>query len=371
MPTPALSPTLDFPVGAGDCTRAGLARRSLARASALLRQDRAVYVLVAVHMAVGAVALMATGQSASFAYLPYFLLWPFVFFLYFPFVYMLIGTFQVIHRFDDRRRLAFRMLFSPRRMGHLLGGLSLLTALMFFQGSFTSLKNALPAWHGGFPFDAYHANLDRLMYFGHDPWQLLYAFSENGIVRLLVEWNYDHGWFILCYAMLFWVAVAPEASRIRTRYILTYVAVWIVVGNVLAGLALSAGPAFYGQVTGDHARFAAQLAFLDGSGGHDYSARSVQHYLWALYSTGQPGIGSGISAFPSVHVATVTLNALFIWEWRRRYGVAAFAYTAFIALSSVYLAWHYAIDSYVAIAVTVALFFTIRRWMGGAAASAA
>jgi hypothetical protein len=365
---PALTPTLDFPADAGDRSRTGSARQSLTRAGALIRQDRAVYLLIAAHMAAAAAALIATGQSASFAYLPYLSIWPFVFFLYFPFVYLLIGTFQVIHRFDERRRLAFGMLFSPSRIGHLLGGLGLLAALMIFQGSFTSLKNAFPAWHGGFPFDAHQADLDRLLLFGHEPWRLLYAFSENGIARLLVEWNYDHGWFILCYAALFWIAVAPEASRIRTRYMLTYVAVWIVVGNLLAGLLLSAGPAFYGQVTGDHARFAAQLAFLDGSGDHDYSARTVQRYLWALFSSGRPGIGSGISAFPSVHVATAMLNALFIWEWNRRYGLVAFVYTGLIALSSVYLAWHYAIDSYVAIAVTIGLFFIIRRWMGGAAA---
>ena len=41
-------------------------------------------------------------------------------------------------------------------------------------------------------------------------------------------------------------------------------------------------------------------------------------------------------------------------------GLAAFAYIALVVASSVYLAWHYAIDGYVAIALTVAVYTVVR-----------
>jgi membrane-associated phospholipid phosphatase len=66
-----------------------------------------------------------------------------------------------------------------------------------------------------------------------------------------------------------------------------------------------------------------------------------------------------------MHVALITMNALFAWEWKRRLGLVAFAYVGFVALSSVYLGWHYAIDGYAAIVITVVVYAAIRRWATG------
>jgi membrane-associated phospholipid phosphatase len=124
---------------------------------------------------------------------------------------------------------------------------------------------------------------------------------------------------------------------------------------------MSAGPAFYGKVTGDGSRFAAQLDFLARGSGWAESAASYQQYLWMLHSLGQTGFGSGISAFPSVHVGLATFNALFVWEYDRRLGILAFAYAALIEMSSVYLGWHYAIDGYAAAMATVLIYAATRQ----------
>jgi hypothetical protein len=234
---------------------------------------------------------------------------------------------------------------------------------MLFHETVGSIKNALPIWHGGFPYDVAQADLDRLLHFGQDPWRYLYAVAGSGFMRSIIEWNYNQGWFIVCFSALFWIAVSYEARAIRTRYMLCYVLVWIVIGNLFAGFFLSAGPAFYGHVTGDMARFGDQMAFLEGSQGSKHAAVRVQHYLWSLYASGEQGVGSGISAFPSMHVSLVTLNALFLLEISRRWGLAGFAYVAVIVTSSVYLAWHYAIDGYAAIVLTVAIYAVVRYAM--------
>lgn len=145
------------------------------------------------------------------------------------------------------------------------------------------------------------------------------------------------------------------------RYVLTWMLSWAIIGNLIAGTWLSAGPAYYGLVTGDTARFADQLAFLASTAGERNSAHAFQGYLWSLYESGRVGIGSGISAFPSVHVAVTTINALFISEVSRRFGILLWAYVAFIIMSSVYLGWHYAIDGYVSVVCVTAIYWGLRK----------
>ena len=103
------------------------------------------------------------------------------------------------------------------------------------------------------------------------------------------------------------------------------------------------------------------LEFLAHGASSPGSSAYCQAYLWTLNTIGQTGLGSGISAFPSVHVALATLNALFAREYSRRLGIVAFAYAALIEVSSVYLGWHYAIDGYAAAIATVLIYVATRR----------
>jgi hypothetical protein len=329
----------------------------------LARDDWAILAFIGVYAASAAGLLLATGARQAFAFQSYLTVWPFVFLLLFPCIYGLLVLLRIIHRLPSRRGrlIALRRCVSHRHMQPFATGLLLLAAMMIFQGAFTSVKTALPLWHGGFPNDVLQADIDRAIHFGADPWRYLLAVGGNDWVRAFLEWNYNQGWFIVCYATLFLVAISGRASAIRTRYFVAYILAWIVVGNVLAGLALSAGPAFYGAITGDGHRFGVQLAFLSGSGDSVHSVTHLQTYLWRLYESGNAGFGSGISAFPSMHVGLATLNALFIAEASLRWGYVAFAYVALVLISSVYLAWHYAIDGYAAVAVTTAIYFATKR----------
>jgi hypothetical protein len=330
------------------------------RAAAIVRADGFLYGFIAIYAAAGLAFLAEVGALDRAAYHTYLPIWLLLFGFLLPSLSLLFDVGRFLHRFDRRRALAARRAFSVERMACFVSGIALLMGIMVFQSTFTSVKNGIYVLWGRFPFDRVQADLDAALHFGRDPWHWLYALGEHAWVRFLVEWNYDMLWFVICYGMLFFMVTSPRTRRQKRRYVLSFMLVWIVVGNVLAGMFLSAGPAFYGFVTGDEARFADQLAFLAQSTS-SRAAMIYQHYLWTLQSAGRTGFASGISAFPSVHVAMITLNALFIAEYDRRLGAIAFAYTAFVAASSVYLAWHYAIDGYVAVAVTVVLYALVRR----------
>lgn len=292
----------------------------------------------------------------------YFGQWTKVFLFAMPVIAIAFDLFLLVHRFDRRRALAFRRIFSPKRMAGLISGVFLLGGLMFFQGSFTSIKNMLPALRGGFVDDRAQADIDAWLHFGVDPWIWLHSILGQDWVRSIIEFNYNVLWFVLCFGALFFVATSPSADGIRKRYLLLFAFVWIGCGNILAGLFLSAGPAFYGDVVGDHARFADLVAFLSRGEGSS-SAAGYQTYLWELHESGSAGFGSGISAFPSIHVGLITLNALFLNSYSRRLGIVAFLYVAFIQISSVYLGWHYAIDGYVSMVVVVAAYYALAAFL--------
>lgn len=313
-----------------------------------LRRDAWIYICIAGYTFVCLAILMATGHWEQSSHTNYFLQWPLLFLYFFPLMAIIVDLAHVILRFGDGRARTYRHLFGRRRLARMLSGVALLMALMIFQGSFTSIKNMLPILAGGFQYDRLHADIDRMIHFGNDPWLLLFTIAGNRWILAIVEWNYSVLWFAICFASLFFVATSPRADTIRGRYMLMFMLVWVLCGNVLAGLFLSAGPAYYGAVTGDGARFSALAAFLA-----DGQAHAFQQYLWTLYEKGVSGFGSGISAFPSVHVGLITMNALFLAERGRRWAAAGAAYVLLIMASSVYLGWHYAIDGYVSAALTI------------------
>lgn len=327
-----------------------------------LRADARYYLFIAIYAAAALIFLTVFEKPNLVAFSIYFVKWPFMFGLLLPIIALSTDLVLLFRRFRGRYAAA-KCLFSPSRIASLISGLMLLMALGIFQGAFTSIKNGLPALYGGFPYDGTQADIDAFLHFGIDPWRILFRVADLDSVRWFVELNYNVLWFLVCFGGLFFVVTSPSAARIRARYLVCYLAVWIVVGNVIAGMFLSAGPAFYGLVTGDMERFGEQLAFLSQSAANPNSAVSYQNYLWDLHQSGSAGFGSGISAFPSVHVALITLNALFLTQYNRKLGLIALGYVLFVAASSVYLAWHYAIDGYVSIVLTTLIYFVVRRWM--------
>jgi hypothetical protein len=326
-----------------------------------IRADAIIYALVLVYVVCGYALLQSSGNVALGMLRTYAWAWSVEFGFFGPLVVLLVGTIRIAIRFDRRKNLAYRAMFAPARVARFVAGtLLLLTAVLLFTSVFSAIKTTLPLGRG-FEFDVIHADLDKALHFGADPWRWLYAVAQHPMILRIVEANYNIIWFLICYFTLYWVVTSPRTKNIRVRYVLCWMFTWILIGNVMAGHWLSAGPAYYGLVTGDFTRFGEQLLFLQTTAGEPNSAHNFQSYLWRLYESRQLGIGSGISAFPSMHVAIATVNALFVGELSRRWGWIMWFYVLFIVLGSVYLAWHYAIDGYVSVATTTAVYWTLRK----------
>lgn len=335
-------------------------RSCLVATARLIYRDRGFYVGIAFYTVICFLLLVMADRLDQSSHALYFGQWTTLFLWMMPVLALCLDMGLVMWRFERRRFLAYRRVLSVRRLSHLLAGMALMMCLMVFQGSFTSIKNILSIINDGFPYDVLHADIDEWLHFGYAPSDILLAVGQYDVLKAVVEWNYSTLWFALCFGGLFFVATSPKTAGIRSRYILMFMFVWVVCGNVFAGLFLSAGPVYYGNVTGDYARYDDLLKFI--AGGYGITSQ-FQTYLWQLHESGQAGFGSGISAFPSVHVALVAMNAFFLAERSACLGWLAGIYTAFIVLSSVYLGWHYAIDGYVSVIVVGVAHFALRRVM--------
>jgi hypothetical protein len=174
-----------------------------------------------------------------------------------------------------------------------------------------------------------------------------------------------HG-FVAVYALAGWMlghaAGVPHkfAPLSYLQYLWTYVLAWPLLGNVVAGAVMSAGPVYYGLVTGD-ARFAGLLDYL----GHYSLAQQWRADLWHSYVTGTAGFGTGISAFPSLHLANATLLVLLASRVHRALMWTAVAFCGVILFGSVHLGWHYAVDGYFSIIATVAIWKAVGWALAG------
>ncbi len=329
-----------------------------------LRGDMAILLCIALYAAFGFLflALNQAQENARFGeYLKKAML---LGLFLFPLCALIVDAVSILHRFDRRRGLAFRRAFSPRRLGSLVAGSAILAAIMLFEGVFTSVKNTLVLWQGGFHFDRQLADLDAFLHLGTDPWRIVTPLMSSAAARIFVGYNYGILWVLITFGAVYFVASSPKADAVRSRYLVSFMLVWVLLGNVLAGLFMSAGPAFYAQVTGGSARFAGLTASLADGAALGDATGLFQAYLWSLHETGTSGFASGISAFPSVHVGLIVMNTLFAWDASRRLGWVMIAYSFLVFVSSVGLGWHYAVDGYASAILVIAMHLALKRAYG-------
>ena len=336
-------------------TFTGRARHYIDETLAAIRADLVIYTTALAYLVVGATYVVVENRSLFAQYDVYSLGCIILCCVALPYAGLLFGAVRIALFNKGRSRLAWRALVAPRRVGRFAAGtLLMLVLLLFVEAMYISVKTTFSA--SGFPYDKLVADIDKALHFGHAPSYWLSVLRAGWLLRI-VETNYDAVWFVAWIGLLYWFATSPRAEALRVRFVLTFMLAWVLIGNLVASLCLTAGPALYGVATGDGHRFAKLATFLTAT---PNATSATQQYLWALHQSGAGGLGSGISAFPSMHVAITTVCALFLAEIDKRLGIAAWVYVAIIVMSSIYLGWHYAVDGYAAILLTTGIYWAIR-----------
>ncbi|BBE71440.1 phosphatase PAP2 family protein [Oharaeibacter diazotrophicus] len=242
--------------------------------------------------------------------------------------------------------------FAPEKRPRLATAALTLALLHWDNATYSTLKRLIPLGGPG-GWDRTLADLDARLH-GGDVGTALHRLVDAPWLVRLVELNYFVVWTGTVAIVTAWIVLARGFDRSRSRLILLYLFVLVGLGNVAARLFASAGPLFYGRFGGDEARFATITAAMDRGSDAVLSTAGLRDYLLALHDAGRLDIGTGISAFPSVHLGLAVFVALAVGEAAPRRRGIAWAWTATILFGSVHLGWHYAIDGYVSVLAVLA-----------------
>lgn len=245
-----------------------------------------------------------------------------------------------------------------------IAGLPLLVVCIAILPFFSKMKAAIRLFND-FTWDQTFIDWDRAIFFGHDAWEVLqpvlgYPYVTAGLSVLYQVW------LLLLYFGCLYLIFAKIDGQLRRQFFLSYVLSWTVIGAGLATLLASVGPCFVNPLIGLH-DFDDQMAYL-----HHVDeivpvmVLPVQEMLLKWHDADANGLGSGITAMPSMHVAIAYLFWLTMRRISRPAGIFFGVYFAIIWISSVHLAYHYAVDGLVSVIAVSVLWWvsgqTFKAW---------
>lgn len=234
----------------------------------------------------------------------------------------------------------------------------ILIAVPIFLLGFHTFKIAIPMLHP-FSWDELLMSLDFTIHLGNHPWSLVQPFLGYPEITRFIDYCYHHIWGGVLFTMILWMAWSPR-QRLRKQFFLSFLLTWIILGTILATFFSSAGPCYFDKISDQVDPYSSLMVYLNSI--PNLTAIDIQKKLWEIHSLKVPILYSGISAMPSIHVASAVLCALAGWELNQALGLALGLFSILIQLGSVHLGWHYAVDGYLSALLT----FSIWKWMGRA-----
>lgn len=214
-----------------------------------------------------------------------------------------------------------------------------------------------------YSWDHFFAEIDRLLFFGIDPWILTHTALNNFEYTKLID-NFYVIWFIVQQFGILYVGCLPLRDRVRLTFLIAFCLNWVIGAVVLAIMLPAAGPVYMEALYGDPMFRPLTDLLHQQSSIVELKAVVLQELLWDGLT--KPDVDPlGISAFPSLHVAAAVNFACLSFAVNRTAGWLLSAFAGIIMIGSVHLGWHYAVDGFAGIILAV-LFWHISarvaRW---------
>lgn len=231
-------------------------------------------------------------------------------------------------------------------------------ASILLQAGFSIFKNAMPFVAPYFA-DPFMAMVDWGLHFGVDPWVIAHKLGDFLPTDIMLH-TYFAAWILPAFSLPIIIAATDDNYERMGRTVILFAVAWIFVGNILAFAGLSVGPVYYDRLLGG-VRFADLAVALQETGVASSRIGETQQVLWDIYIGKIPKVGSGISAFPSVHVSIATVTAIYLCERSKWLIPVAAAFLFMTLFLSVYTGYHYAVDGYASILIIFALWWWLKR----------
>lgn len=249
--------------------------------------------------------------------------------------------------------------FGAERRARLIAGLPMLGVLIVFMPFFSKMKAMIPLFNA-YTWDEVFIAWDRALFLGHDAWEVLQPVFGFPLITAILALLYQL-WFLLIYPGCLFFCFYQADDLTRRRFFLGFVLAWTVIGGAMATALASVGPCFLEPILGN-THFSAQMAYLNGANEQiPVMTLSVQQMLIDWFHADSRGLGSGITAMPSMHIAMAFLYYLAMRHVSKRAGQFFFAFFVLIFIGSVHLAYHYAVDGIVSVIVTSAIWWASKH----------
>jgi len=216
-------------------------------------------------------------------------------------------------------------------------------SVCIFIAGFSVLKGAIAILHP-FSWDTTFLAWDKALHFGKLPHIWLKPLIDSALAVQVFNFFYNL-WFFILISSLMMAGAGMARSSYHRSYMISFMLTWLVAGFFIATIFSSAGPCFYFRAGFGTEYQDLMTALQVANETNGIWALETQDVLWQGF-TGERAGSAGISAFPSLHVASSVLLALYASSINRILGVLAWLFAAIIMVGSVVLAWHYAVDGY-------------------------
>lgn len=232
-------------------------------------------------------------------------------------------------------------------------GFLLVTALAPpFISTFSSFKQVIPTINN-FSWDYYLMKIDYFLHFGHHPWEFFRIFLNYPYIIKIIDRLYML-WFPIFFFIFLWMGWSAR-RKLRLQFFINTCLAWVILGTVFATIFSSAGPCYFDMVTkvdsNPYAPLMTKLSEIHSS--MPLFSIKNQIGIWKAYENHVWLPFGGISAMPSLHIAITVLFAIVGWRINRYTGILLTTYALIIQIGSVILGWHYAVDGYVSIFLTI------------------
>ena len=242
-----------------------------------------------------------------------------------------------------------------------LGALFIIALAPPFMSTFSSFKQVIP-FINNFSWDYQFMRLDYILHFGYHPWELFRFFLNYPYIIKIIDRLYML-WFPILLLSCLWMGWSLRRT-LRFQFFINACLTWIILGTFLAIIFSSAGPCYYAKVINGHPDpyepLMSRLTEIHSS--MPLFAIKNQVGLWEAYQNHVWLPFGGISAMPSLHIAITVLFALVGWRINCYVGILMTAYVYLTQIGAVILGWHYAVDGYVSILLTILIWKAVDRF---------